>query len=809
MKKWTKLFSLAIGALMAIGAAVGVKQTVERVNAEDNKITTLAGITSGNKYYIGATTSGTDYYFYADGSSTTVSIAGTAKTNKNEAAALTFTQVTNGWNIQFASGNYLGLKNGKDNGKVQVLSTAATFTIEEVTDKGLLKLSNNSYCVQKNNSGAQFGSYGNTQTNVWLMEYVEAGETVNVDGVTLNLNTKTIEKGETFELIETVSPNNATNKGVTWSTDNSSIATVSNGTVTGVSEGSTTITVTTEDGNFSASCNVTVTASTVQEKYAEADFGVGRFLITASKDDVDYYLPTKATTSSPSAISFTNVNSINSTNLWFISKATDSDLYEIKNSGGDYLYVIDNNNGARVGSTTDSWAYIKSGDKSSLKSTNNNRYIGVYDTTEWRTYTTSNQTNYSGSGENLKFYKFLKDKNITYVLGDGGTNDNRNPAIYEEGVGVSELYSPTRPGYDFGGWKLNDSIVDSISTDVTGDIELIAVWNAKVLDFVTSSQLNIKYSYNEEELDKIISIESGHSYVMALPSGKYVTDLSSEHLQYSTDEKDACLIKLDLIAGQTNVFSMKINDSYIGYNSSTKLKIDKTVSNDNFKWTIEGTNGDYTIQNVGVTDRFLSDGGSDIRPYSNPAADNLFNFYKKTDLSISSIREYGLRFSCEFNAATIASKFTNPGNWQCGFMVAQTTQMKTTFEKSYENLKKVSDNQIAIADVAAGAMETGNAEVSMYKEEKTIKTMAQLPAEVDGMYEFSVNVTIPEEHLEDKVTAVWFAYNTDNGEMVFASEKVMSIEQICGIYDDMKLNGHQGAAIEYIIAQNKWVYAED
>ena len=42
MKKWTKLFSLAIGALMAIGAAVGVKQTAERVNAEDNVVTLSA-----------------------------------------------------------------------------------------------------------------------------------------------------------------------------------------------------------------------------------------------------------------------------------------------------------------------------------------------------------------------------------------------------------------------------------------------------------------------------------------------------------------------------------------------------------------------------------------------------------------------------------------------------------------------------------------------------------------------------------------------------------------------------------------------
>ena len=133
------------------------------------KITTVAGITSGNKYYIGATTSSTDYYFSVDGSSTSASIAGAAVSKKSDATALTFTAVDGGWTIKFESGNYLGLKNSKDNGKVQVVEDAVTWTIEEDANKSLLKLHpNGTYYIQKNNSGAQFGSYANSQTNVWL-----------------------------------------------------------------------------------------------------------------------------------------------------------------------------------------------------------------------------------------------------------------------------------------------------------------------------------------------------------------------------------------------------------------------------------------------------------------------------------------------------------------------------------------------------------------------------------------------------------------------------------------------------------------
>ncbi len=67
--------------------------------------------------------------------------------------------------------------------------------------------------------------------------------------------------GATANLDETVSPSNATNKNVTWSSSNTSVATVSNtGLVTAVSAGSATIIVTTVSGSKTATCGVTVSA---------------------------------------------------------------------------------------------------------------------------------------------------------------------------------------------------------------------------------------------------------------------------------------------------------------------------------------------------------------------------------------------------------------------------------------------------------------------------------------------------------------------------------------------------------------------
>lgn len=86
---------------------------------------------------------------------------------------------------------------------------------------------------------------------------------VSVTNVSLDKTSMSLVVGNTGTLVATVSPSDATNKNVNWTTSNSSVATVSNGTVTAKSAGSATITVTTDDGAKTAKCSVTVTASTV------------------------------------------------------------------------------------------------------------------------------------------------------------------------------------------------------------------------------------------------------------------------------------------------------------------------------------------------------------------------------------------------------------------------------------------------------------------------------------------------------------------------------------------------------------------
>ncbi|MGE5417066.1 MAG: Calx-beta domain-containing protein [Acidobacteriota bacterium] len=80
---------------------------------------------------------------------------------------------------------------------------------------------------------------------------------VPVTGISLP-EKQTVLLGRTLTLNSTVNPSTATNKGITWSSADSKIASVLNGTVTGNKLGKTTITATTVDGHFSDNCEVTV-----------------------------------------------------------------------------------------------------------------------------------------------------------------------------------------------------------------------------------------------------------------------------------------------------------------------------------------------------------------------------------------------------------------------------------------------------------------------------------------------------------------------------------------------------------------------
>lgn len=84
---------------------------------------------------------------------------------------------------------------------------------------------------------------------------------IPVESVTLNKTQLDLKKGEVGTLVVTVKPDDATDKSVIWESSNSAVATVDNGKVTALTEGSSTITA--KAGEKKATCNVTVKSATV------------------------------------------------------------------------------------------------------------------------------------------------------------------------------------------------------------------------------------------------------------------------------------------------------------------------------------------------------------------------------------------------------------------------------------------------------------------------------------------------------------------------------------------------------------------
>ena len=111
------------------------------------------------------------------------------------------------------------------------------------------------------NGTIKSGSYNN---NLYCVAPAVAkvtipSSTVSVTGVSVTPATLSLSQGDTSALTAAIAPANATNQNVSWSSSNTNAAMVNaSGLVTAVAPGSATITVTTADGGFTASCAVTV-----------------------------------------------------------------------------------------------------------------------------------------------------------------------------------------------------------------------------------------------------------------------------------------------------------------------------------------------------------------------------------------------------------------------------------------------------------------------------------------------------------------------------------------------------------------------
>ena len=152
---------------------------------------------------------------------------------------------------------------------------------EDATDKSVTWFSSDPQIVDVSSDGLleakQFGTVKITATASNGLSAVcnVTVKPIEVASVTLNKTTVELVVGETCTLNAIVAPSNAENKAVVWSSSNTSVVTVAGGNITGIKEGSATITATA--GNQKAVCTVSVTQApfVYYEGYVcVPDFGV-------------------------------------------------------------------------------------------------------------------------------------------------------------------------------------------------------------------------------------------------------------------------------------------------------------------------------------------------------------------------------------------------------------------------------------------------------------------------------------------------------------------------------------------------------
>lgn len=174
--------------------------------------------------------------------------------------------------------------------------------------------------------------------------------------------------------------------------------------------------------------------------YVETELIEGELLITTSWDSTTYYMPTdSATGSGPLAVQYDDVSEIEQENLWTVSK--DGDNWVFQNADGQYMWASSSsaNNGIRVNDDFGSWAVQENG---SLKNPSYDRYLGIYNGADWRSYNSSTHSNYKESATSLKFYKVGGEPTTQYEVIDRVDYGSLNKSTVAEGATLNVTILP-------------------------------------------------------------------------------------------------------------------------------------------------------------------------------------------------------------------------------------------------------------------------------------------------------------------------------------------------------------------------------
>lgn len=345
------------------------------------------------------------------------------------------------------------------------------------------------------------------------------GETViPVESIELSVYALALTEGEEAELTATVNPWYATESTVTWTSDDETVAEVSDGTVRAVSTGSCTVAA--SAGGVQARCSVQVTA---KEEDTALDLDNFSHEYTALDDTT----LTSAAEGRPKLLIFYS-------NTCYNCRSTISSISaDIADFAGIDIYALETNDGTKEevaafqsqygcdeitfsydqnnANTQSMFQYARAGGMGNSLSWPLICYIDADNRLQ---YMTMSITTAEAVLANLqKFCGFILETpqiyTITYVLG-GGANNSANPTTYTAEDTVITLLDPVRAGYQFEGWY----------TDAAYTNRVTAIYGTDKRDLV----LYAKWKSLSEGEKPVIDLSPAEGNVLMGFSGAYYTE---------------------------------------------------------------------------------------------------------------------------------------------------------------------------------------------------------------------------------------------------------------------------------------------
>ena len=462
----------------------------------------------------------------------------------------------------------------------------ATVAPNDTTDKTLTWASSNESVVTVENGKVTAVGAGTATITVTTANgktsTCEVTVTVLASGITLDKTSVQLLESESAALIATVTPSDATNTTVLWTTSDSTIATVSNGVVTAIRSGTATITATDSEGH-TATCEVTVIAIGISFKTLSVDGYTAYGKFSNATTTFSFINEISATRGAKfevySDYECTNIikNKIptlkSGDNIFYVLEYVDDDvvgLYTVTiRRRPMYTVSFDTVGGTAIESQTI--------EEDSLAQTPNTTTKEGYTFISWdydfNTPITSDTVITASWSSNP--YTVTYDAN-------GGTvaNPTTNVASGEQYT----LETPSRTGYTFAGWYYDETpFAISGEWSISENITLIAEWTAN-----TNTSYRIEYYQQNLENDYYTRIDTVNK------TGTTDTTANAEiktyaHFTYNAD--------LSYISGN------------IDGNGNLVLKVYYT--RDTYTVTFDGNGGTLVSGNTTQTIKY---GGSAVAP---------------------------------------------------------------------------------------------------------------------------------------------------------------------------------------------------